>query len=145
MKFVIMNNGTIPGVGVKGPVLTPRSYDIHQVLKWIVSGVDIREVMEDGSYRKLIFNDERLMQELGKNLDDTRQEKIAVEEEVKKMEKERRIVHKEKPKNKKVQFVPVMDEENKKIEPKKHVDEVKEEDTEKKKPSFEVDDLEPME
>ena len=83
MKFVIMNNGTIPGVGVKGPVLTPRSYDIHQVLKWIVTGVDIREVMEDGSYRKLIFNDERLMQELGKKLDDTRQEKISVEEEVK--------------------------------------------------------------
>ena len=140
MKFVIMNNGTIPGVGVKGPVLTPRSYDIHQVLKWIVSGVDIREVMEDGSYRKLIFNDERLMQELGKNLDDTRQEKIAVEEEVKKMEKERRIVPKEKPKNKKVQFVPVMDEENKKIEPVK--EEAKKEEPKEEKALFPIDNLE---
>lgn len=140
MKFVIMNNGTIPGVGVKGPVLTPRSYDIHQVLKWIVAGVDIREVMEDGSYRKLIFNDKRLMQELGKNLDDTRQEKLAVEEEVKKMEKERRIVHKEKPKNKKVQFVPVMDEENKKIEPVKEED--KKEESKEEKALFPIDNLE---
>ena len=140
MKFVIMKNGTIPGVGVKGPVLTPRSYDIHQVLKWIVAGVDIREVMEDGSYRKLIFNDKRLMQELGKNLDDTRQEKLAVEEEVKKMEKERRIVHKEKPKNKKVQFVPVMDEENKKIEPVK--EEAKKGEPEEEKALFPIDNLE---
>ena len=66
MKFVILTNKIIPGFTVKGPILTPTEYDIYQVLRWVAAGVDIREVMEDGSYRKLSFNDERLVAELAK-------------------------------------------------------------------------------
>lgn len=61
MKFVIMHMGEIPGYGhVRGPVLTPQSYNLNEVLKWISHGVDIREVMDDGSYREMKFNDRRL-------------------------------------------------------------------------------------
>lgn len=80
MKFVILSKKIIPGYGVKGPILSPATYDIHQVLKWVAAGVDVREVMEDGSFRKLSFNDERLINELNKKL-----EKQAIEkEEIKK-------------------------------------------------------------
>ena len=68
MKYVILSRKQIPGYSVKGPILTPAEYDIHQVLKWVVVGIDVREVMEDGSYRKLSFNDPRLMEELDKKL-----------------------------------------------------------------------------
>ena len=68
MKFVILHRKQIPGFSVCGPILTPMEYDIHQVLRWVAAGVDIREVMEDGSYRKLSFNDKRLMEELDKKL-----------------------------------------------------------------------------
>ena len=68
MKFVILHRKQIPGFTVCGPIMTPTEYDIHQVLRWIAAGVDIREVMEDGSYRKLTFNDERLMEELTKKI-----------------------------------------------------------------------------
>ena len=64
MKFVILSNKIIPDFNVKGPVLTPMEYDIHQVLRWLTSGIDVREVMEDGSYRKLSFNDAKLVDEL---------------------------------------------------------------------------------
>ena len=66
MKFVILTNKIIPGFSVKGPILSPAEYDIYQVLRWVAAGVDVREVMEDGSYRKLSFNDERLVAELTK-------------------------------------------------------------------------------
>lgn len=144
MKFVIMNTCIIPGFGVKGPVLTPREYNVHQVLKWLASGIDVREVMEDGSYRKLNFSDEKLMDEACKDLEKQRNERNKIEEEVKSMNKKPEV----KPNKKQVQFIQVMDEQNKrnkKQEPKKHVEEVKEEVTEKKEPSFDVDELEPME
>ena len=148
MKYVIMSNGTIPGYGVRGPVLTPRTYNIHQVLKWLAVGVDVREVMEDGSFRKLHFNDPKLVEEANKDLDKQRIERNRIEEEVKAMG----IKPKNKPSKKQVQFVPVVEEQNKKnkkVEHKKPVEEikeeVKEEVTENKKPSFEVDELKPME
>lgn len=80
MKFVILSRKLIPGYGVKGPILSPATYDIHQVLKWVAAGVDVREVMEDGSFRKLSFNDERLLNELNKKLE----KKTAEKEELKK-------------------------------------------------------------
>jgi hypothetical protein len=139
-----MNTGIIPGFGIKGPVLTPREYDVHQVIKWLAIGIDVREVMEDGSYRKLKFSDEKLMNEACKDIEKQRIERNRIEEEVKAMDNKPEI----KPSKKQVQFVPVVEEQNKrnkKQEPKKHVEEVKEEVAEEKKPSFEVDELEPME
>lgn len=64
MLFVILSDGEIPGYGVRGPVLSPTQYDLHTVLKWIASGVDVRECMSDGSYRKLKFNDGAIMEAL---------------------------------------------------------------------------------
>lgn len=80
MKFVILSCKIIPGYSVKGPILTPANYDIHQVLKWVAAGVDVREVMEDGSFRKLSFNDERLLNELNKKIE----KKVIEKEELKK-------------------------------------------------------------
>ena len=68
MKFVILHKGIIPGFNVHGPVMTPQHYDINLVLKWVYSRIDVREVMPDGSYRKLDCNDERLMEELNAKL-----------------------------------------------------------------------------
>jgi hypothetical protein len=78
MQFVILSHKIIPGFGVKGPILSPASYDIHLVLRWISVGVDVREVMEDGSLRKLKFNDERLMEELHRKLDKQAEQRLAV-------------------------------------------------------------------
>ena len=65
MKFIIYNDAIIPGYnGIRGPIMTPREYDLHEVLNWIAFGVDVREVMPDGSYRRLKFNDKRLMEAL---------------------------------------------------------------------------------
>lgn len=67
MKFVILSSCEIPGFGgARGPVLTPKEYDLHLVLRMITNGVDIREVMEDGSYRKLVFNDPAVMKAIDK-------------------------------------------------------------------------------
>ena len=75
MKFVILSNKVILDFNVKGPVMTPTEYDVHQVLRWIAAGIDVREVMEDGSYRKLSFNDERLKEELRKKSDKIKEER----------------------------------------------------------------------
>ena len=62
MKFVILSAKTIPGFNVRGPILSPAEYDIHLVLRWIGLGIDVREAMEDGSYRKLKHNDPKLVE-----------------------------------------------------------------------------------
>lgn len=75
MKFVILDNKEIPGYGgVRGPIVTPTAFDLHDVLKWITFEIDIREVMPDGSYRKLQFNDERIMKEIDEELNRKRLE-----------------------------------------------------------------------
>ena len=139
MKFVILSSYELPFYnGVKGPIITPREYDIHLVLKWVATGVDIREVMEDGSFRKLEFNDSRLMEELDKDLERKRLEN----EEKKKEEK----VEVKKPVPKKVNIVPSepVKEVKVKPEPKVLVEEKVEVIEEKKGLDFEIDELEPM-
>ena len=142
MKFVIMSRGQLPFYnGACGPILTPVAYDIHLVLKWIAAGVDIREVMDDGSFRKLEFNDERVMKELDEDLERKRIEK---EQHVKLLEEEQKVeVKKVVPK--KVNIYPAEPVKPVK-EKKKEKPVVKEEPkVEKKKPELEVDELEPME
>ena len=82
MKFVILSRGPIPGYGVTGPILSPAEYDIHLVLRWIGAGVDIREVMEDGSYRKLSVNDERINEELNRKINERAAERRAIREQL---------------------------------------------------------------
>lgn len=122
MKFVILSHGVVPDFGVMGPILTPREYDLHQVLKWVAYGVDIREVMDDGNYRKISFNDERVLDEIRKELNNKVVEKKEEKREVEKIPKHRRvgIYPKEEIKeikHKKVEVKKV--EEEKKIEPAK--------------------------
>ena len=131
MKFVILSSGYIPGFnGVRGPILTPSAYDLHLVLQWLCAGVDIREVMPDGSYRKLQFNDEKIMKEIDEEL------------EMKRIQKEQNIDFlKEEPakkvvKPKVIKTKPVVKQETTKV-----VEEPKKEE----KPSFVVDDLEKLE
>lgn len=135
MKFVIMSRCAIPGYGVRGPVLTPRSYDLHQVLKWLSCGIDVREVMEDGSYRKLQFNDEKINDEISKEI----AEKRLAKSKQKKVEK--RIV---KPKKKALTILP--EEEIKEIKIKKEVkiDKPKVEEVKAEEPNVElpIDELE---
>ena len=142
MKFVIMSRGQLPFYnGVCGPILTPVAYDIHLVLKWLAAGVDVREVMDDGSFRKLEFNDERVMKELDEDLERKRIEK---EQHIKLLEEEQRVeVKKVVPK--KMNIYPPEPVKPVK-EKKKEKPVVKEEPkVEKKKPELEVDELEPME
>ena len=141
MKFVIMSRGHLPFYnGVCGPILTPVAYDIHLVLKWLAAGVDVREVMDDGSFRKLEFNDEQVMKELDEDIERKRIEK---EQHVKLLEEHKVEVKKVTPK--KVNIYPA--------EPVKPIKEKKEEKlvvkeepkVEKKKTELEIDELEPME
>lgn len=61
MKFVILSSTVIPGFnGQRGPLLTPQELDVKSVLKMVGCGIDVREVMSDGSYRKVEFSDDRL-------------------------------------------------------------------------------------
>ena len=142
MKFVIMSRGQLPFYnGACGPILTPVAYDIHLVLKWLAAGVDVREVMDDGSFRKLEFNDERVMKELDEDLERKRIEK---EQRIKLLEEEQKVNVK-KVVTKKMNIYPPEPvkpvKENKKEKPV-----VKEEPkVEKKKSELEVDESEPME
>ena len=61
MKFVILSTKRLPN-GQHGPILTPAEYDVYLVLKFLALGIDVREVMEDGSYRKLEYNDAKLFE-----------------------------------------------------------------------------------
>lgn len=88
MKFVILSHKPIPGYNVKGPILSPATYDIHLVLKWVVAGIDVREVMEDGSYRKLSFNDKRLLAELNKKIEVQSKKREEHKKELKELDNE---------------------------------------------------------
>ena len=70
MKVVILSSAQIPDFNVYGPILSPAEYDIHQILRWIHIGIDVREVMPDGSYRKLKHNDEKLMELLNQKVEE---------------------------------------------------------------------------
>lgn len=150
MKFVIMSRGQLPFYnGACGPILTPVAYDIHLVLKWIATGVDVREVMDDGSFRKLEFNDERVMKELDEDLERKRIEK---EQHVKLLEEEQKVeVKKVVPKKVNIYpaepVKPVKEKKKEKpiVEKKKELVVKEEPIVEKKKTELEVDELEPME
>ena len=141
MKFVIMSRGQLPFYnGACGPILTPVAYDIHLVLKWLAAGVDVREVMDDGSFRKLEFNDERVMKELDEDLERKRIEK---EQRIKLLEEQEVEVKKVVPKKMNIYPPePVKPVKEKKKEKPVVKEELK---VEKKKPELEVDELEPME
>jgi hypothetical protein len=140
MKFVILSSYELPFYnGVKGPIITPREYDIHLVLKWVATGVDIREVMEDGSFRKLEFNDSRLMEELDKDL-----ERKRLENEGKKKEEK---VEVKKPVPEKVNIFPSEPVKEVKVKPEPKVvveEKVEVIEEEKKGPDFEIDEFEPI-
>ena len=81
MRVVVLSTGTIPGFNVRGPILSPTEYDIHLILRWISLRLDVREVMEDGSYRKLKSNDPKLLE----LLDEKIQKETKKREEMKKL------------------------------------------------------------
>lgn len=147
MKVVILSAKRIPGFGVYGPIMTPTEYDVHLILKWIAARIDVREVMEDGSYRKLTCNDKRLMEELDKKhakIQKDREDfkKARKEVEIEKRQRGNIIMKPEKkphpqPKIKVLEEkpLPVVKEEPKQIEDKK----------EEPKVDIMIDDLEPME
>ena len=63
MRFVILSTKPLPMFnGIYGPILSPAEYDVHLVLNMIALGIDVREVMDDGSYRKLKSDDKKLME-----------------------------------------------------------------------------------
>ena len=124
MKFVVLDNRELPMYnGVKGPIMTPTAFYIQLVLKWLAFEIDVREVMEDGSFRKLEFNDERVMRELDEKL------------EMKRIEKEQKIkLVEQKPVTKKAANKKVV------VRPQPKKEEVKEPEV-KKEPELFVDDL----
>lgn len=63
MKFVILSAKPLPMCnGIHGPILSPAEYDVYLVLKMLAARIDVREVMDDGSYRKLDHNDKKLLE-----------------------------------------------------------------------------------
>lgn len=63
MKCVILSAKPLPMCnGIHGPILSPAEYDVYLILKFLAAGIDVREVMDDGSYRKLEYNDEKLLE-----------------------------------------------------------------------------------
>lgn len=129
MKFVILSYKMIPGYNVKGPILSPASYDVCKVLDWIRLGLDVREVMPDGSYRRLKADDPKLKELLDAKIEKGMKER----REIQAAREERRrarmgiptLVSNTKP-------LPVVEKPKpeKKVEPKKEeliVEEVKEE------------------
>ena len=124
MKFVVLDNRELPMYnGVKGPIMTPTAFDVQLVLKWLAFEIDVREVMEDGSFRKLEFNDKKLMRELDEKL------------EMKRIEKEQKIkLVEQKPVTKKAANKKVV------VRPQPKKEEVKEPEV-KKEPELFVDDL----
>jgi hypothetical protein len=142
MKFVILSHKIIPGYGVKGPILSPANYDVHLVLKWIAAGLDVREVMEDGSYRKLSFNDKKLLEILNDKLKKQAEKREAVKRELEEVKSEPikpmggvKLVPEDKP-------LPVAKPKKKKVE--KVVEKPKKEEQPKEEPSVElfIDELE---
>lgn len=142
MKFVILSHKIIPGYGVKGPILSPANYDVHLVLKWIAAGLDVREVMEDGSYRKLSFNDKKLLEVLNAKLKKQAERREAVKRELEEVKSEPikpmggvKLVPEDKP-------LPVAKPKKKKVE--KVVEKSKKEEQPKEQPPVElfIDELE---
>ena len=142
MKFVILSHKLIPGYGVKGPILSPANYDVHLVLKWLAVGLDVREVMEDGSYRKLSFNDKKLLEVLNAKLKKQAEKREAVKRELEEVKSEPikpmggvKLVPEDKP-------LPVAKPKKKKVE--KVVEKPKKEEQPKEEPSVElfIDELE---
>ena len=89
MKFVILSSVPIPGFnGQRGPLLTPQSLDAKLVLKMVAMGIDVKEVMEDGSYRDVEFSDSRLIAEMAKANKIKSIEEEAKEEKVTEQRKE---------------------------------------------------------
>lgn len=86
MKFVILSSVPIPGFnGQRGPLLTPQYLDAKLVLKMVAMGIDVKEVMEDGSYRDVKFSDSRLIDEMAnankiKSVKEEAEEKKVIEE-----------------------------------------------------------------
>ncbi len=67
MRFVILSACEIPGFGgVKGPILNPQPLDLNVVRQLVSLGIDVREVMDDDSYRKIGFNDGRILEAIDK-------------------------------------------------------------------------------
>ena len=140
MKFVILSHGIVPDFGVRGPILTPREYDLHQVFKWVAYGVDIREVMDDGTYRKLSFNDERILDEIRKELNNKVVEKKEEKKEVEKIPKHRRVGIYPKEEIKEIKH---KKDEVKKVEEEKIIEPAKEEiNVDDGKVDFPIDNLE---
>lgn len=97
MKFVVLDSKVLPDLGgVRGPVLTPQEYDLHMVLRWLACEIDVREVMEDGSFRKLRFSDQRLMDAIDQK-EIVKKQSVKVKEVVE-PKKEQKPVIKEEPK-----------------------------------------------
>lgn len=64
MRCVVTTSAPLPGYNVCGPIMTPQNIDARVILKWLASGIEVYEVMEDGSRRRLSFNDTRLKKEI---------------------------------------------------------------------------------
>lgn len=134
MKFVILSSCEIPGFGgARGPVLTPQEYDLHLVLRMITNGVDIREVMEDDSYRKLVFNDPAVMKAIDKGFTKTQQK----EEKPPTVE----VATKSKPRKKKDEPVENLSKEDEELaQLEKEIEALEKEE----KKEFQIDNLEEM-
>jgi ABC-type antimicrobial peptide transport system ATPase subunit len=67
MRCVVYSKCELPEFrGIRGPIMSPTELDPQLIMKWLYVGLDVREVMPDGSYRRLEFNDKKLNEMIDK-------------------------------------------------------------------------------
>ena len=87
MRCVVYSKCELPEFrGIRGPIMSPTELDPQLIMKWLYVGLDVREVMPDGSYRRLEFNDKKLNEMIDKEDCECKEKEEKVVEIPKKIE-----------------------------------------------------------
>lgn len=129
MRCVVYSKCELPEFrGIRGPIMSPTELDPQLIMKWLYVGLDVREVMPDGSHRRLKTNDEKLVELLNKKYEEKQAKRLGIvkandnkpkQKEVKQQPKKE--VPKAKPYEKKVKPVELPKEEPKVEQPKEDI------------------------
>ena len=126
MRCVVYSKCELPEFrGIRGPIMSPTELDPQLIMKWLYVGLDVREVMPDGSHRKLKINDEKLVELLNNIYEEKRAKRLGnVNVQPKKKEinqQPKKEVPKAKPYEKKVKPIELPKEEPKVEQPKEDI------------------------
>ena len=128
MRCVVYSKCELPEFrGIRGPIMSPTELDPQLIMKWLYVGLDVREVMPDGSHRRLKTNDGKLVELLNKKYEEKQAKRLdnvnvqPKKKEIKQQPKNKKEVPKAKPYEKKVKPVELPKEEPKVEQPKEDI------------------------